>query len=111
MTAAVGSKYSEFTIKDIVKASDDSKVDSLDHTEGQVMLIDFWATWCPPCQGPMAHNQKMLEENEEKWGGKVKIIGLSIDKDAATVSKHIEAKGWTEPTHYHRAKSNFSDVY
>jgi len=75
------------------------------------MFIDFWATWCPPCQGPMAHNQKMLEENKEKWGGKVKIIGLSIDQDAQTVTNHINSKGWTEPIHYHRAKSNCSDVY
>jgi len=53
----------------------------------------------------------MIEENKEKWGDKVKIIGLSIDKDAETVTKHIESKGWTAPIHYHRAKSNCSDVY
>lgn len=28
--------------------------------EGQVLLIDVWATWCGPCQKPMAHNQEML---------------------------------------------------
>jgi thiol-disulfide isomerase/thioredoxin len=22
---------------------------SIEHKEGQVLLIDFWATWCPPC--------------------------------------------------------------
>lgn len=76
------------------------------------MMIDFWATWCPPCQTPMQHNQDMLTENAEKWaGGKVKIIGLSIDKDAKTVKTHITNKGWTSPIHYHRAKSNCSEVY
>jgi len=75
------------------------------------MFIDFWATWCPPCQKPMAHNQEMLEENGEKWGDKVKIIGLSIDKDAPTVKTHVDNKGWTKPIHYHRAKSDCSDVY
>lgn len=29
---------------------------TIQHKAGQVFLIDFWATWCPPCQKPMAHN-------------------------------------------------------
>ena len=49
------------------------------HTEGQVILIDFWATWCPPCQKPMEHNQHMLAENASKWADKVRIIGFSMD--------------------------------
>jgi len=53
----------------------------------------------------------MLEENGAAWGDKVKIIGLSIDKDAATVKNHITNKGWTKPIHYWRSKSDCSDVY
>ena len=53
------------------------------------MLIDFWATWCPPCQAPMAHNQEMLEHHAERWGDRVRIIGISIDKSPEAVVKHV----------------------
>jgi len=53
----------------------------------------------------------MLTEHAAKWGGKVKIIGLSIDGAAETVKNHINNKGWTAPIHYWRSKSDCSDVY
>ena len=46
----------------------------------KVYLIDFWTTWCGPCQGPMAHNQEMLEHNPE-WEGKAEILCISLDND------------------------------
>jgi len=49
------------------------------HEAGQVLLLDFWATWCPPCQKPMAHNQDMLEKRGDDWGANVRLLGLSID--------------------------------
>lgn len=71
------------------------------HTAGEVHLIDFWATWCPPCQGPMAHNQKMLEENESKWAGKVKIFGFSIDNSIDPIKARVEERGWKKPVQVH----------
>jgi hypothetical protein len=28
----------------------------IEHKQGEVILLDLWATWCPPCQAPMGHN-------------------------------------------------------
>jgi len=49
----------------------------------------------------MQHNQTMLEEHGEKWGGKVRIMGLSIDNDAAAVKTKADAKKWSSVEHYH----------
>ena len=50
---AAGDMYK--TITGIQKMGSEKTCD-LPHTEGEVWLLDFWATWCPPCQAPMAHN-------------------------------------------------------
>jgi thiol-disulfide isomerase/thioredoxin len=71
------------------------------HQAGQVLLLDFWATWCPPCQKPMAHNQEMLEEHGAAWGDKVRLIGLSIDQEREKLKTHVETKKWTSVEHYH----------
>jgi len=61
--------------------------------DNSVMLIDFWATWCPPCQKPMAHNCEMMTNNPN-WKGKVRIIGLSCDEELDTVKQRIDEKKW-----------------
>lgn len=66
-----------------------------------MILLDFWATWCPPCQRPMAHNQEMLVKNTGTWGDKVRLVGMSIDNTADAVKSHVEAKGWGNVEHYH----------
>jgi len=65
----------------------------------KVYLIDFWATWCRPCQGPMAHNQEMLERNPD-WEGQVEIVTISMDEDKETVEQLIKAVGWTKVSSY-----------
>ena len=104
----VGEDYLEIqNVVDVFQGEETNIV----HKQGEVMLVDFWATWCPPCQKPMAHNQHMLEQHGEQWGDRVRIIGLSIDSTIDFVQKHVKAKGWEKVQHYFRAGSSASKDY
>jgi thiol-disulfide isomerase/thioredoxin len=43
--------------------------------EEPVVMLDFFATWCPPCRAEIPH----LVNLQEKYKGKLKIIGVSIE--------------------------------
>ncbi len=46
---------------------------------GKFVLIDFWATWCPPCRAAIPE----LNDYYEKFGDKLVVIGLSDETEDA----------------------------
>ncbi len=50
-----------------------------DH-RGEVVLLNIWATWCPPCRYEMPHLQ-ILHENFSDEG--LRVVGVSIDSEGA----------------------------
>lgn len=75
------------------KAIDGRQVDT-DKLRGKVLLIDFWATWCPPCMAEIP-NVKSVYERYNKQG--FEIIGVSGDDSRADLERVVKAKGLTWP--------------
>lgn len=66
-----------FKLKDLEDKTRDVK-----EWDGQVLMINFWATWCPPCRKEMP----AFIELQEKYAGKgFTIIGIALDEKQAVI--------------------------
>jgi thiol-disulfide isomerase/thioredoxin len=85
-----------FSLKDL-----DGKVVSLKDLRGKVVVIDFWATWCGPCQASFPYLQKVYDKY--KMNPKVIILALDTWERVAgaarekTVKKFIADHKYTFP--------------
>lgn len=64
---------------------------SISEFKGSYLLIDFWATWCPPCIQNMPYLKRLGGELKNE---PLKILSISIDKTQDTWNKSIQKFGY-----------------
>ena len=63
---------------------------SLTDFRGKVVLLNIWATWCPPCREEMPSLDRL---NDKRGGENFEVVALSIDRDTALVKPFYEEFG------------------
>ncbi|HEY2924111.1 MAG TPA: TlpA disulfide reductase family protein [Candidatus Eisenbacteria bacterium] len=74
---AIGSKAPDFELADI-----SGKTVRLSDFAGKVVLLDFWATWCPPCRDEVPDFVRLQAKYRQQG---VQVVGLSLDAEGAKV--------------------------
>ncbi|WP_299129352.1 TlpA disulfide reductase family protein [uncultured Winogradskyella sp.] len=73
---------------------------NLKQTKGKVILINFWATWCPPCIAEMPSLQKLFD----KYGEKVEF--LFVTNESPEIIKAYKAKNnYTFPVYFRKSEA------
>jgi peroxiredoxin len=78
------------------KALDGREVD-LEQLRGKVVLLDFWATWCPPCLEELPHVRDAYGRYKAQG---LEIIGVSFDADRARLEEVVKRENITWPQYF-----------
>ncbi len=85
--AKVGDQCPSFTVQML-----DGEVISIDSLRGKTVLINFWATWCPPCNEEMTRVEKEIVERFA--GEEFVFLPISRGEEPEVVSAWRNAKGY-----------------
>ena len=64
----------------------------LSEHRGKVVLINFWATWCPPCLQEMPAMERLYRQHKDAG---FEMVAVSVDTDAAKVKPYIAQHKFT----------------
>lgn len=85
----VGDPMPDFTLTDLR-----GELVSFSSLEGQVVVLNFWATWCPPCRREMP----LLDDLQKEYGSRgLTIVGVDLDEPSETVRAYVEDAGVQYP--------------
>ena len=86
---ALGDRAPNFTLSEFPSGDV-----SLRDFRGKVILLNFWATWCPPCVVETPSLEALASKMKDRG---VVILGVSVDQDPAALKTFVERNHLTYP--------------
>ncbi len=80
-------------------------ISMLSNYRGKALLLNFWATWCPPCRYEKPFMQQIYDEYRDE--GFV-ILAVSVREDRQTVQNYIDNHGYNYPVFLDTRGESFS---
>lgn len=81
-----------FAAPDFTLETRDGETISLSDLRGQVVLINFWATWCPPCREELPVIQATYQNSDD-----LAVLGVNFQEGLTNVKPFVEKEGLTFP--------------
>jgi cytochrome c biogenesis protein CcmG/thiol:disulfide interchange protein DsbE len=81
----VGDRAPDFEVR-----ADNGRLLTLDTYKGRVVVLNFWATWCPPCIEELPSLNALARQLE---GSGVVVLGVSVDRNEAAYRQFVKSAG------------------
>lgn len=85
---AVPSMFEHRPAPDFALRALDGNVTRLEALRGKPVVLNFWATWCFPCQA----EHTLLQQAAAHYGDRVQFLGLIYQDDAERMRKHLAGR-------------------
>ena len=96
-SAALATQFSPATegeeVSDFEVTLSDGSTFRLSDQRGKAVLVNLWATWCPPCVAEMPDLQKLSED----YADSLVVLGVNISDSAEDAAAFMEENGYTYP--------------
>lgn len=79
---SINSKAPDFTLKDL-----NGKTVSLSALRGKVVILNFWATWCPPCRAEMPSLNRLYHMFKPRG---LEVVAVSTDRSINDIKDFLE---------------------
>lgn len=101
-----GDKAPDFTLQQ-VNENNELETIQLSELEGKGVMLNFWATYCKPCEEEMPYMQELYPEYKDKG---IEIVAVSLDVSELVIDKFIDKYDLTFPIP-HDTKGETRDLY